>query len=88
MTDTLADDFGYAKGTKGVVVTGVHPNSLASDANIRPGMLINKIDNQRVANADGLRQTGSGRIADARRSAANAVAQGGVNFTLLRSTFD
>ena len=88
MTDSLADDFGYRKGTKGVVVVRVQPNSLAIDANIRPGMLITKIDNQPVANAEGLqKQVQAASLAHGVLLQVQSP-QGGVNFSLLRSNFD
>ena len=88
LTESLADDFGYRKGTKGVVVTGVHPSSLSSDANIRPGMLITKIDNQQVTTADDLRQ--KVQAASLVRGVLLQVQspQGGVSFSLLRSNMD
>jgi serine protease Do len=51
LTPELAEDYGYPRDTKGVVVTRVEPESLAAAAGIVKGALIVKVDNQPVHNA-------------------------------------
>src|SRR5581483_1290181 len=47
LTDNLADELGYRKGTQGVVITRVQPGSLADSAGLRKGMLLLKLDNHK-----------------------------------------
>ena len=51
LSDDMADDLGFRKGTRGVVITDVKSGSVAADAGLKRGMLIVRIDNERVANA-------------------------------------
>jgi len=84
LTEAMADDRGYRKGTRGVVVTRVHPGSVAGNGGLSRGMIITKVDGKAVADASAARQ------ALEKASLANGVLlqvqspQGGTTFVLLR----
>jgi serine protease Do len=86
LTDALADDLGYRKGTQGVVITRVHEGGLASASDLRRGMIIAKIDDHRVTNAASAQQAlqsanlGGGVLLQV------ATPQGGVNYVLLKKS--
>ena len=85
LTDALADDLGYQKGTRGVVVTRVHDGGLAAGSELRRGMVISKIGNTPMTTAAAAQQSLQG--ADLARGVVLQVVspQGGVNYVLLRS---
>jgi len=85
MTDELADDLGYKKSTKGAVITDVQQGSVAFEAGLRKGMLITKVDNQKVASAQRAQQ--AIQSASLSRGVLLQIQspQGGTNFILLRS---
>lgn len=56
LTDETAEDLGYKKGTRGVVIMKVNPESVAGLAGLRKGMLILKVDNKSVSTAAAARQ--------------------------------
>lgn len=85
LNDTLADDLGYRKGTTGVVISKVEPGSVAAEAGLRRGMLINKVDSERVTTA-----AGSRKLLENASLSRGVLLQvisptGGVNFVLLKS---
>jgi len=85
MNDGLAEDYGFRPGTQGAVITRIEAESPAAAADLRAGVIIVKIDNQRVTNAQAARQlleTGS----LARGVLLQVLSpQGGLNFVLLKS---
>jgi serine protease Do len=86
LTEALADDLGYRKGTQGVVITRVHDSGLASTSDLRRGMVIAKIDDHRVSSAASAQQ--ALQSADLTRGVLLQVAtpQGGVNYVLLKKS--
>jgi serine protease Do len=52
MSSDLADRFGYKSVSKGVVVTRVHRDSIASEAGLVPGMLVHSVNKKAVTSAD------------------------------------
>ena len=50
LNEQLANQLGV-DGTKGVVVTGVDPTSVAAAAGIRPGMVITEVNRKAVSSA-------------------------------------
>jgi serine protease Do len=85
LSDELAETFGFRAGAKGVAITRVHPGSLASEAGLRRGMLITKVDNQKVTTADATRE----RLESANLTRGVLLQvqspQGGINFVLLKT---
>jgi serine protease Do len=85
LTDEQAEEMGFRRGTQGVVITRVQPETPASESGLRRGMLITKIDNHRITSAS------QARRALERASLADGVLlqvqspTGGTNFVLLRS---
>jgi serine protease Do len=57
LTAELADKYGYKEGKEGVVITGVQSGGIASEAGLRSGMLIDKIDKKAVKSAAAARVT-------------------------------
>ncbi|MGC9325284.1 MAG: PDZ domain-containing protein, partial [Desulfomonilia bacterium] len=49
LTPELADRFGY-QGETGVIVTQVDPSSAAASAGIRPGVLIQEVNREKIQN--------------------------------------
>jgi serine protease Do len=85
LTPDQADTLGFRAGTKGVVITRVQSGSLAATAGLRRGLLITKVDNQRVTTTANARQRLEN--ADLNRGVLLQVqsAQGGINFVLLKA---
>jgi serine protease Do len=52
LTPDLAERFGYKPEAKGVVVTRVSRDGVASEAGMAPGMLIHSINKKTIASAD------------------------------------
>ena len=48
LTPTLAQQYGLERGTRGVVVTGVQPGSIADDAGLRPGDVVRSVNRRSV----------------------------------------
>jgi serine protease Do len=57
LTADLAEKYGYKEGKEGVVISSVQPGGVASEAGLRGGMLIVKIDKKAVKSASGVRNT-------------------------------
>lgn len=55
LTDRSAEELGYRKGVEGVVITRVLPGTPADDSGLRKGMLVTKVDNQKVTSATAAR---------------------------------
>jgi serine protease Do len=51
LTDELAEQFGYKEDAKGVVITSVEQGGIASEAGLRRGLLVVKIDKKPVTSA-------------------------------------
>ena len=52
LTAGIAQKLGYDEGVKGVVITSVDPNSIAGQAGLRAGVVIQKVDNKTVTSVD------------------------------------
>ena len=48
MTDELIDKYGYAKGTRGVVITEVQAGSSAAEQGLVAGMLVTQVQRRDV----------------------------------------
>ena len=55
LTPNLARQYGY-EGERGVLVTQVNPGSVAAQAGLEPGTLIEEVNRKRVQNIDEFRQ--------------------------------
>jgi serine protease Do len=86
LTETMAEDLGFRKGTRGVVITRVETDSIAADAGLRKGMLIAKIDSKNVTTTAQVQE--ALQTASLQRGVLLQVQspQGGVNFVLLKSS--
>jgi serine protease Do len=86
LTPEFADDLGYRKGTRGVVITRMQEGGVAALNDLRRGMLISKIDGQSVPTPAAAQQ--ALQKADLTNGALLQVAtpQGGVNYVLVKST--
>ena len=84
LDDQLAEDLGLRKGMQGAVITRVAPGSLASEAGLRRGMLIQKVDSQRVMNASAAREALENASLSRGVLLQVQSAQGGTNVILLR----
>jgi serine protease Do len=84
LSDDDAENLGYRPGVKGVLITRVEPDSVASEAGLRRGMVITRIDRTRVAGAEAAQK--SLQSADLGRGVLLQVQspQGGTNFVLLK----
>jgi serine protease Do len=86
LTDDVAEDRGFRKGTQGVVIVRVHEGGLADLNNLRFGTVITHIDGTRVASIAAAQQALQG--ADLQRGILLQIVttQGGTNYVLLKST--
>jgi serine protease Do len=86
LTPVLADELGYRKETRGVVVTKVEPGSVADKAGLKQGMLITAVEKTGVSTPEGA------RTALEKASLSRGIllqvqsARAGANFIMLRST--
>jgi serine protease Do len=80
----IVEDFGYRKGTQGVIITRIHENSIATDSGLRRGMLITKIDNQAVNSPAAAQQVLQGTNLTRGILLQVASPQGGVSYVLLQ----
>ncbi|MCI0641192.1 MAG: trypsin-like peptidase domain-containing protein [Gemmataceae bacterium] len=85
LTEELASDLGFRKDTAGALITRVQPNSAAAEAGLRRGMVITRVENQRVASA-----TAALQAVEAASLAKGVLLQvqtptGGVNFVIVRA---
>jgi serine protease Do len=79
-----AEGLGYRAGVKGALITKVEPNSPASEAGLRRGMVITRVDNQRIASA-----AAAGKGLESANLTKGVLLQvqspqGGTNFVLLK----
>jgi serine protease Do len=56
LTPEMASRYGIKEGTKGAVITEVEPGSLASEAGLRRGMVITKVDGRPITSATAARE--------------------------------
>lgn len=86
LTEDAAESFGFRAGVKGVVITRVQPGSVADEAGLLRGMLITKVDNQKVTSVSAVQQ--SLEKANLTRGVLLQVQspQGGINFVLLKES--
>lgn len=85
LTDEMAEEWGYRKNLRGAVITRVEPGSLAAEAGLRRGMLITKVDNQRVTTAAATRQALEAASLARGTLLQVQTPQGGTNYVLLKS---
>lgn len=52
LSSDLAKQLGYTRGEEGVVIVKIKPGSLAAQAGMRPGFLIQAVNHQKVANIE------------------------------------
>jgi serine protease Do len=88
LTPEIADQLGYRESASGAVISKVERNSPASDAGLRSGMLITKVEKQTVHSARDVRE--KLRKADAEEGALLQVQtpQGGSTIVLLKPAAD
>jgi serine protease Do len=88
LTPEVADELGYKESAAGAVVSNVEPNGPASEAGLRRGMLITKVEKQAVKSARDVRD--KLRKADPGQGALVHVQtpQGGSTIVLLKPTAD
>ena len=56
LTPQMAEELGFKGSVKGAAITNVEAGSVASEAGLRQGMVISKVDNQPVATANAARE--------------------------------
>ena len=86
LNDNMAVDLGFKKGTQGVVITRVEPGSTAAEAGLRRGMLIAKVDNQKVTTAAAAQQALQNALLARGVLLQIQSPAGGTNFVLLKGT--
>ena len=59
LTPEMAERLGYTQEQGGVVITEVEPDSSASEAGLRAGMLVVEMDRQNIGNLADFRRVGS-----------------------------
>lgn len=84
LSDDLAADLGFRKGTQGVLITRVQEGGAASIADLRRGAVIQRIDDTRVATANAARAALQEASLDRGILLQVVTPQGGVNFVLVR----
>ncbi|MFO0970349.1 MAG: Do family serine endopeptidase [Gemmataceae bacterium] len=86
LTPAAAEELGYRKDAKGVVIMRVEPGSLADAAGLRQGMLITRVEKEAVSTPEAAR----GALDKASLSHGVLLqvqsARGGANFVVIRST--
>jgi serine protease Do len=84
LTPDMATELGYAKSSRGVVITEVERGSVASQNGLRPGMLITKVDRKAVNDTTAARRAlESGSLTDGVLLQVQTPS-GGTNYVLLR----
>jgi len=85
LTPEMAEELGYKKSVKGVIITSVEPGSAASAAGLRKDMVIAKVDQHAVTSATAARQALN--KANLEQGALLQVhsPRGGTNFVLLKA---
>jgi serine protease Do len=84
LTPEMASELGYAKSSKGVVITEVDRGSVASQNGLRPGMLITKVDRKAVNDTDAARRAlEAGSLTEGLLLQVQTPS-GGTNYVLLR----
>jgi serine protease Do len=86
MTDNMADDLGFKKGTHGVVITRVETGSVAAEAGLRKGMLIAKADNHKIAATAQLQQAMKTAALERGLLLQVQSPQGGTQYVLLKTS--
>ena len=84
LTEQTAESLGYRKGTEGVVITKVQTGTPASESGLRKGMLITKVDNQKVTTAAAARRALEAGSLSRGVLLQVQTPQGGTTFVLLR----
>jgi serine protease Do len=85
LTDDFADDLGFRKGIRGIVITRVQQGTPAAISDLRRGMVITKIDDQAITSPNAALQ--ALQKADLAKGTLLQIAtpQGGVNYVLVKS---
>ena len=85
LTEDFADDLGFRKGLRGIVITRVQQGSAAALSDLRRGMVITKIDDQTITSPNAALQ--ALQKADLTKGTLLQIAtpQGGVNYVLVKS---
>ena len=84
LNEEMAEELGFRKNVQGVVITKVQSGTLASEAGLRRGMLIAKIDQKSVANAAAAQKALEAASLENGVLLQVQTPQGGTNFILLR----
>lgn len=84
-SEEMAEELGYRPNLRGAAITRVEPGSLAAQAGLRRGMVITKVDNQRVTTAVAARQALEAATLARGVLLQIQTPQGGTNFVLLKS---
>jgi serine protease Do len=85
LTAEKAKQFGYPEKTEGVVITEVEPNGVASDAGLKNGMLIVKVDQQPVKTVEEVQKALEKGALEKGILLQVRAAQGGTSYVLLKT---
>jgi serine protease Do len=86
LSSALADRYGFKDGAKGVLITNVDPSGLGSQAGLRKGMLITKVDRQPATAADKLKELVNAGSLKQGILLQVQTPQGGTNFVVIKSS--
>ena len=86
LTEDLARSLGYRNGQRGAIITKVERNSAASEAGLRPGMLIVRVENKAVGNATTAQQMLTEQAVARGALLQVQSPQGGTNFVILKAS--
>jgi len=86
MTPTMAEELGYGKDVRGVVITNVEPGSVADKAGLKQGMLVTRVEKEAVSTPAAARDALSKGSLPRGVLVQVQTARGGTNFILLRSS--
>jgi serine protease Do len=84
LTPEMAKQLGYKEGTKGVVITQVHPDTPAADAGLRRGMLLVRVDKKRVKDVNAVREVVSKAALDKGVLLQVRSPEGGTDYVLVK----
>jgi len=85
LTPELAEQLGFSTKTKGALVTGVDRDSAASQAGLRRGVLVTKVDKQPVESANQFRDIVSKGALDKGVMLQVQTPEGGTDFVMLKA---
>ncbi len=84
LSDEMADELGLRKGVQGAVITKVHAGTLASEAGLRRGMVITKVDQKAVTSASAAQSALEAASLEKGVLLQVRSPQGGLSFVLLK----